>query len=305
MRDELSNAPAIVLGCGHLPFEIDTSEISSSAEIRSSIIRQYNDGRALTAFRELHACYVPLRGHAPLEATTTPLPLTRMNESLKYHTAAPLASWLDILSFPMKDVRNPITMPAFLDHLQVRPNNHLGCAVLGLPHPCCVQSSQGGEEEEVADKSLAWMSPMAPLQLSPDFCVADAQICSQLGVPVGSVTGLKCRSASASMCWSRQDPLFLPLSFPQFFQSRVIAQMPSIRNSVDIQNGEVHSLPGVAALQSGNALGPLLGRVRDGWRRHRKQMEVVSRDHGMDVDQMSEIIEDLEGLCSSYPSPQL
>ena len=314
-----------------------------------------NDALSLTAFAELNTCYVPVYGsaglrslmdaHALLDAASSaggamgapanspaaasaadggiysgcPMaagPPLLAPRSLRYHTAAPLATMLDAVTLPYRTHGSVGSLHGLVRSLAPRSSMHLSVACLGLPMPNLVESIQRD----------GWLAPLLPLQRAPSVCRAFSQQVTWLGHEGGGrvlaplIPSLLPCGGEGGGLWARPQPFALPLSFPQFFTSAVgvkgevygapnefvsrafrpslpVAPPHSLRGAAS----EVLSAPVAAALQSTTAIMPVLRRVIADWQTDKRAAERAGSAEGWaQRDELAEVTEMLASMRETY-----
>ena len=357
IRDDYSRAPCLALGLGTLnrPKSSGATASSTAATEQSAVasvggdhgglgahsyVPALNDALSLTAFAELNASYVPLYGSAGLRAVldaaptadnyggTAPVepplasapPLLEPRSDLRYHTAAPLAAWLDVTTLSYR-ARSPAgDLNGLVRTLTPRGGMHVSTALLGLPMP---------SDAELLLRQ-GWMAPLLPLQQSPFECRAYEQHISWLGHAGGGrslvpllPSLLPCRSDGGSL-WVRPQPWALPLSFPQFF-SRAVGVQGEVGGAPSDAVGRTftpelaRAPPGTAredtaevmrvavagALQCSPALLPSVRRITSNWAVERRAAERAGVAEGWaQRDELAEVSEQLIAIREAYSEEQ-
>lgn len=246
-----------------------------------------------------------------------------MDESLRFHTSALPAAWLDVATLPFRSGGTDRGgLSRLLGGLQAAPRFNLACAVLGLPLPPPVLGPRDvagrrawGIPRGGAFAPSSFLCPLSPWALPPSQASAFSQSVAVLGFPddpaaiVGVIPRLlPCASATNTSLFARAAPLALPLPFPQFFspdlgthgQLLPPAQNREPRAFVKRAEGdEVMSLPTTAAIQSTPALGPLVSRVSEAWAEQRRVVEQRFSGH-WGTDELAELTEELHCLRENY-----
>ena len=291
IRDEQSRAPCLVLATA-------TGSPGASAE---PWLGALNGALGLTAFADLRASYVPLWG-AEAPAALAEL---RIDPSLRYHTSAPLATWLDAISLTYR-ARSPRGgLANLLAGLHTRPANPLAAAALALPFtPPPARADARAPRAPAAAAGMEFIG-CAPMQRAPHACAAVAQSASWLGTrradaPLALAAALPCQCAADTAIWCRPQPLALPISYPQFFAPHIGADGHRVAEGTERADGEeVLSAPVGAALQSTPALAPLVLGAAAEWRAHRRAA-TRRLDGRVAADDLEEVSEALLALAEEY-----
>ena len=301
------------------------------------------DALALTSFAELRCCVVPLwSARASLAAATRAVPSLlaprRVDPGLRYHAAALPATLLECATLAARARRPRASLGSIHHALAIAPSAPLAAGALSMPLPpaapadaaavaagadatraeldrrlapaaaAATSASSSGAASELVDD---WFVGCTPLQPPPRVVKAFGQHVTFVGQPgVGPAAArvvpalLPCRmggAAGGGTLFARLAPLHLPLAYPQFF-----APSLGVRGEVGgcrADGAELLSVPAGAALQATPGLQPLVRRVGDGWRRHRRMAERAAQSEGLEAENLAELSEQLEVLDEAYADP--
>jgi hypothetical protein len=244
------------------------------------------------------------------------MPRVQMDADLRYHSAAPLATWLEASTLPYRARKPRGGLGNLLGGLQIRAGFHLGAAVLALPLPATALPPAASPfvrqaAESQPAKAVDWLCACSPLQRPPRRCPAFAQSVVWLGQAAGGAAVaaalprlLPSHSAASTALWTRPQRLLLPISFPQFFARSVGAdgaELPAAEPRPEAT--EVLSVPVGAALQSTAALSPLLREAAAEWS-ELKRTAVRRLEGRWAEDDLDELTEQLLTLRDAYAADE-
>jgi len=249
-------------------------------------------------------------------------PACAVDETLRYHTSALPAAWLDAATLPFRTVGTSRGgLARLFGGLQAAPRFNLASAVLGMPLPSPalgVPDIAGRRAWAIPSGGVftvkSFLCPLSPWALPPSQARAFAQSVSVLGFPPDpmAVMGtlprlLPCPNTNTAI-FTREAPLALPLPFPQFFTPDLGTAgqlLPPARDGCPrkfrprAHGDEVMSLPTTAAVQSTPALGPLVSVVTSTWLEQKRLVAHRLAAH-YGTDELTELTEELLCLKDAY-----